>query len=63
MGRPFNMYTVISMYTEILFYIRATDIWWIENNPGGHLLKVVVCLFLYLNSKQVIFFVESVRKE
>ena len=38
MGRPFNMYTVISMYTEILSYNRATDICWIENNPDGHLL-------------------------
>ena len=51
MGRPFNIYTIISMYTEILFYIRATDICWMENNPDGHLLKVVVCLFLYLKSK------------
>ena len=25
-----------------------------ENNPDGHLLKVLVCLFLYLESNQVI---------
>ena len=27
MGRPFNMYTIISMYTEILSYSTATHIW------------------------------------
>ena len=43
-----------SMYTEILSYIRVTHICWMENNPDGHLLKVVVCLFLYLESNQVI---------
>ena len=54
MGRPFSMYTVISMYTEILSYGRATHIYWMENNPDGHLLKVLVFLFLYLESNQVI---------
>ena len=54
MGHPFNMYTIISMYTEILFQSRATHICWMENNPDGHLLKVLVCLFLYLESNQVI---------
>ena len=48
MGRPFSKYTVINICTEILFYTRATQIYWIENKPGGHLLKVLVCLFLYL---------------
>ena len=43
-----------SMYTEILSYIRVTHICWMENNPDGHLLKVLVCLFLYLESNQVI---------
>ena len=54
MGRPFNMYTIISMYTEILSYSRTTDICWMENNPDGHLLKFLVCLFLYLESNEVI---------
>ena len=42
MGRPFSMYTIIYMYTEILSYNRAIDICWMENNPDGHLLKVLV---------------------
>ena len=50
MDRPFNMYLIISMYTEILFYSRATHIYWMQNNPDGHLLKVLFCLFLYLES-------------
>ena len=54
MGRPFSMYAIISMYTEILSYSRATHIYWMENNSDGHLLKVLVCLFLYLESNQVI---------
>ena len=29
------MCTNINMYTEILFYSRATDICWMENNTGG----------------------------
>ena len=53
-GRPFNMYTIISMYTEILSYSRAIHICWIENNHNGHLSKVLVCLFLYLESNKVI---------
>ena len=48
------MYTIISMYTETLFYIRATYNCWMENNPDGHLLKVLICLFLYLEFNQVI---------
>ena len=35
MGCPFSMYTIISMYTEILSYSRATNICWMENNPDG----------------------------
>ena len=54
MGRSFSMYTIISMYTETLFYIRATYNCWMENNPDGHLLKVLVCLFFYLVFNQVI---------
>ena len=53
MGRPFNMHIIISMYTEILFYSRATHICWMENNPDDHLFKVLVCLFFYLESNQV----------
>ena len=53
MSRPFNMYTIISMNTEILVYSRATQIYLMENNPDGQLLKVVY-LFLYLESNQVI---------
>ena len=53
MDRPFSMYTIISMYKGILSYIRATHNSWMEKKPDGHLLKVV-CLFLYLESNQVI---------
>ena len=35
MGCPFNMYTIIGMYTEILSYSRATKICWMGNNPDG----------------------------
>ena len=35
MGCPFNMYTIISMYTEILSYSRATNICCMENNPDS----------------------------
>ena len=42
------------MYTEILFESRASHICWMENKPDGHLSKVIVCLFLYLESNQVI---------
>ena len=55
------MYKIISMYTEILFYSRVTHICWMENNPDGHLLKILAWLFLYLESNQVI--VQSVQKE
>ena len=48
MGHPCNMYTIISMYIEILFYSRATHICWIENNTDGHLLKVLICFFHFL---------------
>ena len=54
MGHPFNVYTIINIYTEILSNSRATQIYWMENNPDGQLLKVLVFLFLYLESKQVI---------
>ena len=54
MVRSFNMYTISSMYTEILCYSRATHICWTANNRDGHQLKVLVCLFLYLESNQVI---------
>ena len=64
MSYPFNMCTIISMYTEIFFYSRATRICWMENNlleqHDDHLLKFLVCLFFYLESYQV---VESVQKE
>ena len=40
MGHPFNVYTIINIYTEIL--------------SDGQLLKVLIFLFLYLESKQVI---------
>ena len=49
-GLSTSMYTIISMYTEILSY----SICWMENNPDGNLFKVLVCLFLYLESNQVI---------
>ena len=48
------MYTISSMYTEILFYSRVTHICWMENNPDAQLLKALVCLFLYLKSNKVI---------
>ena len=35
MGCPFNMCRIISMYTDILSYSRATNICWMENNPDG----------------------------
>ena len=35
MGCPFSMYTIIIMYTEILSYSRATNIYWMENNRDG----------------------------
>ena len=54
MGRPFSMWTIIGLYTEILSYSRASYICWMENNPDGHLLKVFVFLLLYLESNQVI---------
>ena len=49
----FNMCTIISMYTEILSYSGTTHIRWMENNPDGYLLKVLVCLALYLESNKV----------
>ena len=54
MGRPFSMYAIINMYTEILSSSRATHIYWMENNTDDHLLEVPVCLFLYVESNQVI---------
>ena len=54
MDRPFNMHTIISMYTEILSYGRATHIYCMEKNPDGYLLEVLVGLLLYLESNQVI---------
>ena len=64
MDRPFSMSTIISMYTEILSYSRATHICWMENKPNGHLLKVLVSLFFYLEFNQVInYFVQIVQKE
>ena len=53
MGRLFTMYAIISMYTEILLYIRVTHIWWMESNPDDHLLKVLAFLFFHLESNQV----------
>ena len=35
MGCPFSMYILLSMYTEILSYSRATNICWMENNLDG----------------------------
>ena len=35
MGSPFSSYTIIRMYTEILSYSRATNIFWMENNTDG----------------------------
>ena len=44
------MFPIISnVYWEL-----ATHIYWMENNPDGHLLKVLACLLLYLESDQVI---------
>ena len=54
MDRPFNMHTIISMYTEILSYSRATNIYYMEKIPDCYLLEVLVCLLLYLESNQVI---------
>ena len=34
-----------------------------EKNPGGPLLKVLVCLFLYLESNQVIILWRVSKKE
>ena len=54
MDRPFSMYKIINMFTEISSYSRATHIYWMENSLDSNLLKVFVCLFLYLESDQVI---------
>ena len=54
MGRPFSMYTIINMYTEILSSSRETHIYWMENNTDDHLLEVPVCLSLHAESNQVI---------
>ena len=48
MGHPFKMYTIISMYAEILIYSSV-----MENNPDGQLLKVLGSLYLYLELNQV----------
>ena len=56
MGRPFTIYIIISMYTAILSYSRETHIFWIKNNNDGHMLKILLCLFLYLETNQVINF-------
>ena len=53
MDGRFNKYTIISMYTDILFWRRATHIRWMKNNPDGN-PEVLLCLFLYLESNQVI---------
>ena len=43
------------MHAEILSSSLATHICWMENNNAdGRLLKVFVCLFLHLESNQVI---------
>ena len=48
MGCLFSMYIIISMYTEILSYCRANNIWWMENNPdrkrvfSSSLLRAIV---------------------
>ena len=58
------MYTIISMNKEILSYSRAAHICWMENKPDGHLLKILVCLFLHLESNQaIIFWKVSKRKK
>ena len=38
MSHPFNMHTIISMYTD-LYFSRAIHIYWMENNPDGHLFN------------------------
>ena len=53
MDGRFNKYTIISMYTDILLWSRATHIRWMKNNPDGN-PEVLLCLFLYLESNQVI---------
>ena len=52
MGRPFRMYKIINMYTEV--FSRLTLIYWMKKIPDGYLLKVLVCWFLYLESNEVI---------
>ena len=49
-GCPFSMYTIISMYTEILSYSRATNICWMEKNPDDKwafssslLISIITC--------------------
>ena len=37
MGRPFGMYAIIRMHTEILSYSRATHISWMEDDTDGRL--------------------------
>ena len=32
------MHTIISMYTD-LYFSRAIHIYWMENNPDGHLFN------------------------
>ena len=63
LDRPFSMYIIISMYKVILSYSRATDIFWTDNKPDGHLLKILACLFVLVFRIQTIcYFVESVQK-
>ena len=63
MDRPFSMYTIISMYKEILSYSRATNIFLLDNNPDDHMLKVLACLFvLVFRIQPICYFVESVQK-
>ena len=49
MCRLFNMYTIISMYTEILFYSRPTHICWMENNRWSPVKSS--CLFVLVFRK------------
>ena len=56
LGRPFNMHVYWDLILEWSDSHLLTHICWIENNPDGYLLKLLVCLFLYLE-------VESVQKE
>ena len=63
MGRPFSMWTIIGLYTEILSYSRASYICWMENNPDGHLLKVFVFFVLVFRIQTSYYFVKSVQKE